>query len=99
MGRRKLRIAVALALAFAGGSVFVANGAGCASFAGETVLGSVDFCFLFDCVDGAIGGLLDPCSDVGRVNPQFMNRDVHVPNPIPEGAATQLFIDCPSVSP
>jgi hypothetical protein len=31
--------------------------------AGEMSMSSVDFCFLFDCQNGAIGGLIDPCGN------------------------------------
>ena len=92
MGRRRLRIKAAVAVILAGGMVFMTNGAGCVSFASEAALGTVDFCFLFDCVDGAIGGLLKPCDDVGPVNQEFDATD-SLPRPA-EGAGLPLFHDC-----
>ncbi len=92
---RKRKSVLVLALVVSGGIAFAAGGGACASLAGESLLGSVDFCFLFDCVDGAIGGLLDPCSNVGRINPEFMNRDQSVQAPTPGGTSERLFIDCP----
>ena len=51
----------------------------CIGFAGEQFLRTVDFCFLFDCQNGALGGLIDPC-------PGTLNSD---------GSTTNLFVDCP----
>ena len=34
----------------------------CVGFAGDQALQAFDFCFLFDCQNGALGGLLDPCA-------------------------------------
>lgn len=90
MRRKKLRATMALTLILGGGYAFMNNGLGCASFAGETVLGTVDFCFLFDCVDGAIGGLIQPCDEA---NDSFGNR---VPrDPTTPGQAGRIFEDCP----
>jgi hypothetical protein len=32
------------------------------SFVGESVLTATDFCFIFDCQSGILGGTIDPCS-------------------------------------
>ena len=53
----------------------------CASFASEQVFRTVDFCFLFDCQNGAFGGLIDPCPDPGTGDDSTIN----------------LFVDCPVV--
>ncbi len=93
MRHRKAKVAAVAAVLLGGGVMFAAGGGACAEFAGQAALGSVDFCFLFDCVDGAIGGLLRPCDDVGSVNTLFDNRDST------DGAASvnagRTFVDCP----
>lgn len=89
---RKRKSMLALALVVSGGIAFVTGGGACASLAGESLLGSVDFCFLFDCVDGAIGGLLQPCDNVGPVNIEFVATDA-LPRPA-AGVGLPLFDDC-----
>jgi hypothetical protein len=50
---------VGISGAFAAGG----GGLGCTSMFGEEALGMFDSCFLFDCQNGAIGGLIDFCSN------------------------------------
>jgi hypothetical protein len=58
--RRKInRVIVGIGAAALMGVLFQTA---CAGFAGSQALQVVDFCFLFDCQNGALGGLLDPCS-------------------------------------
>ena len=37
---------------------------GCTSFFANAGISSMDFCFLLNCNDGALGGLLDFCSPI-----------------------------------
>jgi hypothetical protein len=61
---RKAVIGLVLAAA---GTLFVSGNLTCASFFANSAQSSVDFCFVFDCQNGAIGGLIDPCSNTYRV--------------------------------
>lgn len=61
--RRRWRRTLAL-VALTGGGTLLTTGAGpaCQAFAANQALATTDFCFLFDCQNGAIGGLIDFCS-------------------------------------
>jgi len=59
---------------------------GCTSFLSDQLLRTTDFCFLFDCQNGAFGGLFDPC-------PQ--NVLIADPTSGVEGNSN-LFVDCPT---
>jgi hypothetical protein len=70
-------MAVGLLIA-AMGTVFVTGNVTCGSFFADSAQSSVDFCFLFDCQNGAIGGLVDPCTENYQVFidcPEFMPDD------------------------
>lgn len=73
------------ALVAAGASVFQI-GTGCASFAGEQALIATDFCFIFDCQNGAFGGTLQPCQGAAPVGEDGQQR-------------FPLFVDCVTVQP
>ena len=62
MKSRKMRSFMVGLMVLSCGVVF-GSGVACPSFAGETFMSTFDFCFLFDCQNGALGGLLDPCND------------------------------------
>lgn len=53
----------------------------CIAFGSSQLLGTVDFCFVFDCQNGLFGGVVDPCPDP--------LTDVL------DGESTNLFVDCP----
>ena len=57
------RLMVAGGVLAAGGWLATGPGAGCTSFALESLLVTTDFCFIFDCQNGAFGGTVDPCPD------------------------------------
>ncbi len=57
----------------------------CMSMAGQELMRTVDFCFLFDCQNGAIGGLIDPCAATSTSSDEDAT------------GSTNLFIDCPPV--
>lgn len=46
-----------------GGTLFQGNNAGFGRCAGDTLLTTINFCFIFDCQNGAIGGGLEFCGD------------------------------------
>ncbi|MCK4660410.1 MAG: hypothetical protein KAV82_12880 [Phycisphaerae bacterium] len=52
---------VMLGLVVTTGMVFAGSGLACASLAFDQAAESADFCFLFDCRQGAYGGLVDFC--------------------------------------
>lgn len=80
--RRLSAIAVTIST---GGYLLVGQNTGCTSFLGESVLVTADFCFIFDCQNGLLGGTLDPCSGIGSGN-QTVEGDNAAP----------LFTDCPN---
>lgn len=92
MRHRKAKAAGVAALVLGGGLLFQ-SAAGCAQFGAQSTLGSVDFCFLFDCIDGAIGGLLQPCDNIGTINTGFDNRDTI--GSAEDPGFGRLFNDCP----
>jgi len=67
------------------GYLFSGPGTSCMSFLGESTLESANFCFIFDCQNGILGGTIDPCSGIGS------NDNTQ------EGTVTgeQFFTDCP----
>lgn len=79
------RVAAIASLAAAGGFLMAAPGSGCSSFAGNSLLVTTDFCFIFDCQGGILGGTIDPCSGIGSGNQTFEG-----------GEQLPLFTDCPS---
>ncbi|MCG3138076.1 MAG: hypothetical protein HJJLKODD_01934 [Phycisphaerae bacterium] len=65
MPKRRQRIMTYLMM-FLGGTALLGTGskAGCARSAGDTVLVSANFCFIFDCQNGVLGGTFNLCSPV-----------------------------------
>jgi hypothetical protein len=71
MKRSARRIVKWLIIALSGATLFQGvgftsnNGAfsnGCSQFYTNGVLTGVDFCYLLDCQNGFLGGLIDPCA-------------------------------------
>lgn len=58
---RKSRAVMALAGLGLGGLLLAGPSTTCSSFALESFATSTDFCFIFDCQNGALGGTTDPC--------------------------------------
>jgi len=56
---------MAAGLIAGGGFLMSGPGTSCTSFVGESALVATDFCFIFDCQNGILGGTIDPCSGVG----------------------------------
>ena len=99
--RRKLMLA---GLVAGGGFLFGGQSTSCFTFTGETMASSADFCFIFDCQNGILGGTLDPCSQtrgvlnhIGgllRVGP-YANRDDEV---LPEWRrGVEEVANCPNI--
>ena len=64
MRNRARRILLYFLLVAGGGTLFQAgSSAGFARCAGDTALISIDFCFVFDCQNGAFGGAIEFCGD------------------------------------
>lgn len=72
----------AVALLSAGGVLL--QSAGCASFLGRSSLMTTNFCFIFDCQNGALGGVVDFCSGMGSGD-----------STIESGNSNSFFTDCP----
>lgn len=64
---QKQRIAVMAGFLAVGGVLLSGPGTSCSSFTAESLLVSADFCFIFDCQNGALGGAVDPCNGTGAV--------------------------------
>lgn len=58
-------VAIGAGLALGGAILMSGPGTGCSSFIGESGLTSTDFCFIFDCQNGILGGTIDPCAGTG----------------------------------
>jgi len=84
--RSRARKAIA-AMTLLAGSGFVTSGpgTGCSSYVGESALVATDWCFIFDCQNGILGGTVDPCSGIGRGD-QTVEGQTRPP----------LFTDCPT---
>jgi hypothetical protein len=64
MRKRVSRIAVIAAMTLSGSYLFASGNLACGSMGTEAGIGTADMCFIFDCTNGAFGGLLDPCANV-----------------------------------
>ena len=63
MRSHRVRTWALLGLVATGGMVFAGSGAACASMAFDQTASATDFCFLFDCQQGAFGGLVQFCDE------------------------------------
>jgi len=83
--RSKWRKGLSWAGILAGGGIIISGpGTSCSSYVGQTALVAADFCFIFDCQNGALGGTFDPCSGIGSSD-ETIEGQVSPP----------LFTDCP----
>jgi len=76
---------MAVSLAAMGGLVLSGPGTSCSSFAGESLLVSTNFCFIFDCQNGALGGAINPCTGVSSGSGTVEGQ-----------TQPSLFTDCPA---
>ena len=72
--KRVIRTAVAISLVASGAYLCTSGPLACGSLGAEGALSAIDFCFMFDCTNGAVGGLIDPCAIVG-VDPEDTTSD------------------------
>jgi len=70
VAKRKRLIAV-LVIVSAAGILTVESGLACVSLFGEQALAATDFCFIFDCQNGALGGTIKFCSTSQGESPTF----------------------------
>jgi hypothetical protein len=74
--RRVARFAVLLSSGMLFGGIGFTNtavpGGGCSSFATNGVLSSVDFCYLLNCDNGFLGGVVQPCGDPDSVLDDYL---------------------------
>ncbi len=82
------RAQIKLAALGAAGCLFVGlpGDLGCTSFFANAGLGSLDLCFLLNCNDGALGGLLDFCAPINFTS--FVGQGGN-------GEAAGFLADCP----
>jgi len=75
------------AVGLLGGFGYLLSGAPttCYSFSGESFFTTTDFCFIFDCQGGALGGIVQPCTGAGSGNSTFETNN-----------SQPLFNDCPN---
>jgi hypothetical protein len=76
-------MAISASLMAGGGVIFASTNTGCVTFGAESLLTTMDFCFIFNC-NGILGGTIDPCTGIGSGN-----STVESENALP------LFTDCP----
>jgi hypothetical protein len=63
--RNRISRCIAIAsVVLSGGYLFASGNFACGSTGAEGAISSVDMCFIFDCTNGILGGLIDPCGDV-----------------------------------
>lgn len=67
-----------------GAYLFSGPGTSCTSFVGESAFTSTNFCFIFDCQNGILGGTIDPCSGIGSGDQTVEGQFTGVP----------FFTDC-----
>ena len=68
MNRRTSRVLVTVLMVLGGAYLCASGTAACSSLATEAAISSTDMCFIFDCTNGALGGLVDPCAPVGGLD-------------------------------
>jgi hypothetical protein len=65
MAKHKTRLWVTLSLVLSGAFLCTSGNLTCGSFGSEAAVSSLDMCFIFDCTNGILGGIIDPCANVG----------------------------------
>jgi len=71
MGSHARRALAMVGLALGGAYLLAGPGTNCASYLAESALTATDFCFIFDCQNGILGGTIDPCASGNGVGPLF----------------------------
>jgi len=70
MRTRSRKVIAAITVLAASGILTTGPGTTCSSYVGESAMFATDFCFIFDCQNGILGGTIDPCSGA---DPQFVD--------------------------
>jgi len=65
MPRRKSRIRMAACLILGGAYLCAGGNLTCGSFGADAAVSALDMCFMFDCTSGILGGVIDPCGQIG----------------------------------
>jgi len=65
MRTRSRKVIAAISVLSASGFLTSGPGTSCSSYVGESALIATDFCFIFDCQNGILGGTIDPCTTQG----------------------------------
>lgn len=65
MRNQKSRGWATIGLIAGGAWLFQIVGPTCANFTAQSALSATDFCFIFDCQNGILGGTFDPCTGIG----------------------------------
>ena len=96
MRKRVSRCLVVAGIILSGTYLFASGSLGCGSLASEAAISATDMCFIFDCTNGAFGGLIDPCGTVSGTDTNAgegggQGGDYIGPSSGP------LFADCPTV--
>jgi hypothetical protein len=81
------RLRTKLAILGCSGFLTVSSDLACVSFGANQAIASFDFCFLLNCNDGAIGGLIDFCAPT--------NFTSFVGNNMANQPGDQFLADCP----
>ncbi len=91
MNRRMKRAWLWLLLTLGGATVFqtafpvtgaTGVGGGCTRFTTNTLASSIDFCYVFDCQSGFLGGAVQPCGDPGTTaDDMFVDCSVAAADP------------------
>ncbi len=63
MPKKAKRYLLYLLFLTGGGTLFQGSNAGFARCAGDATLTAINFCFVFDCQNGALGGAIEFCGD------------------------------------
>lgn len=63
MSTRTRRMVGAVSLLAGSGILLSGPGTSCSSYIGESAFVATDFCFIFDCENGILGGTFDPCAE------------------------------------
>ncbi len=66
MRSRSRRILRGVGLLLAGWLLISGPGTSCTSYMMKSALTTADFCFIFDCQNGILGGTIDPCAGLNE---------------------------------